>query len=159
MRTIAAILAMSIGAAPSWACDPVLFGPTVEDEVFAWDVIFDGSIVHVRWQDRAPRSLLDWAVDYEEYDYSDISDHARCVVTFRVSENFKGADSPFYELSYVWVGRDICSSEYIHYEGDLVVANLDSDGAAFAGICDWPLHDQDELRATARRLRTEMLIW
>jgi len=159
MKTIVAILAVITGSAPSWACDPGWNWRSIEDEAFAWDIIFDGRIVDVRWQARAPRSLLDWAVDYNEYNYTNISDHARCVVTFRVTENFKGAGSPFYELSFIGPERAYCSPDYVYYGGDLVVANFDSDGAAFAGICDWPLHDQEELRATARRLRAQMLIW
>lgn len=159
MKTSAAILALIVGAAPSWACDHFWVGPTAEDEVFAWDIIFNGQVVDVRWQERAPRSLLDWSAEDSEYDTTDISDIARCVVIYRVTENFKGADSPFYELNYIHYPTELCSLENVVNYNELLVAHLDVNGEAFAGICDWPYYNQDELRATARRLRTEMLIW
>ncbi|QNL18429.1 hypothetical protein HXX25_03175 [Hyphobacterium sp. CCMP332] len=164
MKTSAAILALVMGAAPSWACSP-MYG-TTEGEIFHWSVIFDGTVAIVADQIPRDRSLLDWGRTDSSgsiYFTDDASEAYGCRVSYFVNERFRGIARPIVDVVYVFDGSAVNCMEFRQVgDHDLVLAMVDNEGQIYqpeTGNCYLPIFGADELRATARRLRTEMLIW
>ena len=162
MKTAAAILALIMGAAPSWACDFVPL-QSAEEEVFAWDVLFDGQVVGVDFVEPRPRSSLDWGnagSDLQPYDPG--GDFRGCLVTYRVVERFRGGDLALESINFQYFEFNECQAVF-HFGDRQLVAARRQDGMNLGdttfSVCPTFQFPEDELRATARRLRSEMLIW
>lgn len=162
-RSLTAFAALLVSST-SIACDGIYFQDS-EGEVFAWDVLFDGQVVGVEFVELQPRSSLDWAnLDSEFQPYDRVRNFRGCVVEYRVVERLRGGSTPLETIRYEhFTSRDECDQFFGLGDRRLVAAGRQGgwnrgDGR-IALMCRTFQFPEDEIRATARRLRTEMLIW